>query len=491
MQQRQLKPQGMISVVLVFLLTLTLASSASAASTTKTLSTNFTLINFGSSTANVAVEYLEDTGSSWAADSANTSFTIGPDGGQKIIRQYTDSTMTSGRGSAVVSSTEPLGAVVQIRAIGQTPTSGAYSGFASTSDTYYIPLVARRLNTASGLGNSQIMVQNADTNAATVDIQLIGSPSYTKSGVSIPASSTYYYDLDDESEGNVPSNWFGAAVVSASGGAQIAVVSNFFLGPHAMQTFNAFPAESLGTEWLVPLFTSRLANGLSTPVAVQNLSGGTIGAGGVTMDCIKDPGSPGSDFAVSNTSSIADNAAYYFNPVTDLSLPEAWYGACRVSSTGSVVAFVQMRFIGTDQAAAYEAIRADGTDTVAFIPLVAKRLANGFATAVTIQNLSPTDPASVTFTYVPSPDYVAGGGSSSNIVVGPYSIPAGGSLIHNHRLGGTGSGSGQHNLPDEWYGSLVVDSSDQPINGFVQLTNIYNSSGDDFMAHDAFTFSIN
>jgi hypothetical protein len=254
-----------------------------------------------------------------------------------------------------------------------------------------------------------------------------------------------------------------------------------------MQTFNAFPAESVGTDWLVPLFTSRLANGLSTPIAVQNLSGGTIATGDVDVDCIKDAASPGSNFSMSNTSSISDNAAYYFNPVTDMSIPANWFGSCSITSTANIVAFVQMRFVGTDQAAAYEAINASGTDMKVMVPLVAKRLANGFATAVTIQNLNGSSTASVTFTYVPSPDYIASGGSSSNIVVGPYTIPAGGSLIHNHRLSGTGSGTGQHNLPDGWYGSLTVESSDQPIHGFVQLTDYLGASGDPYMAHNAFT----
>lgn len=489
-------PTGiLVALCLAVVVALVLSSVGvlNAASTTKSLSTNYTLVNLGTSTANVVAQYLLDTGATWTAPADSTSFQIAPNGGQKIVRQYLDTmTPSSGRGSAVISSDQPLAAVVQIQARGQTPTNGAYSGFNQTSDTFYVPLAMRRLATASGTGNTQIMVQNAGTSAINVSIQMVGAPgvfgNYTKNVTNLAPGATYYYDLDDESSANLPAGWYGAAVVSSSGN-QLAVVSNLFSGVHAVQTFNAFRAAGAGTTWLAPLFTSRLANGLSTVVAFQNLSGSTIAAGAVTLACTKDPASPGAGtLNVPNASSVPNNAAYYFNPVTDsTNFPSGWYGSCRLtSSSGNVVAFVQMRQIGTDNNGAYEAINAGGTDTKVLVPLVSKRLTNGFATVANVQNLNNSTAANATFTYVPSAEYIAGGGSPSNIVVGPYQIPAGGSVQHNHRLPGAGSGTGQHNLPDRWYGTLTV-TADQPINGIVQLTNIIAQPGDTFMVHNAFT----
>lgn len=70
-----------------------------------------------------------------------------------------------------------------------------------------------------------------------------------------------------------------------------------------------------------------------------------------------------------------------------------------------VVVFVQMRFVtgdpNTEEAAAYEAFPQNTTSTSTFIPLVAKRLGNGFATAVTIQNLDLNNSATITVTYQP------------------------------------------------------------------------------------------
>jgi hypothetical protein len=466
-------------------------TAAFGGSTTKSLSTNYTVMNFDPLTdASVGAQYQKTDGSQWNADPANTNFTVLKDGGQAIIRQYSDSTMTAGAGSAVVSSTTQLGAVVQIQARGQVATSGAYSGISTGSSTWYVPLAARNLNTASGLANSQIAIQSTETlNSVSVTVQLLGDAgNYTKPSFSLAPGVTYLYDLADET--NLSANWVGSAVVTATGGL-IGVVSNFFTGPDALQTFNAFPAASLGTNWLVPIFTSRLANNLSTVVTVQNLSGNQIDIGGIQLNCTKGEGSPNpANFSASNPSAIQNNKSYSFNPVTDFSnFPTSqWFGTCTLTSgANNTVAIVQMRYVPGSAAAAYEAIPAGGTSTTTIVPLVAKRLTNNFASVVNIQNLSPTNPANVTFTYKPSADYINGGGSSSNIVVGPYQIPAGAGIQHNHRVPGNGTGTGQHNLPDGWFGSLTVSSSDQPINGIVQLTYIGNPSGDWFMAHNAFT----
>src|SRR6266567_4037049 len=106
--------QVFLTSILVLSLALATVGGVFASSTTKTLSTNFTLINLGTSDASVSVAYYTDTGAVWTADVADTNFTIPANGGQAIIRQYADSTMTSGKGSAIVSSNQPLGSVVQI-----------------------------------------------------------------------------------------------------------------------------------------------------------------------------------------------------------------------------------------------------------------------------------------------------------------------------------------------------------------------------------------
>jgi len=487
-------------VLLVLALLMAAVVPGLAQSTTKDLSTNFTLVNLGTeAVTDGEVRYYTDTtlgGGEWRT---YQTFDLDPNGGQAIFRQYTDLDLPEGRGSVVVSAGQPIGAVVQIRALNDNPTSsGAYSGFPDGDAKFYLPLVARQLATGSGLANSQIVIQN--TGLADVDVEVLllgtlassGSPhSYTKPIVGIKPSASYLYDLALEDPANVPDTWYGSAVVTAkTAGGKIAVVTNFFTGD-AMQTFNGFPSLAPDTQWFVPLFTSKLANSLSTPVAVQNLSGGEIPIDGITLTCTPDqtmpPGTPG--ITRKNAGLVGDGAAIYFSPPSDAAMPSGWYGSCIVTSSADVVVFVQMRYVTGNEAAAYEAIPGSSTDKKVVVPLIAKRLANGFATAVTIQNLNTTASANVTLTYTPSKDYP---GSQTPIVVTDQTIGPGASLIQNQRI------TSFTTLPDGWFGTLVVEDNAndptpaQPLGAFVQLTYLRDinpslPSGDNFMAHVAFT----
>jgi hypothetical protein len=158
-----------------------------------------------------------------------------------------------------------------------------------------------------------------------------------------------------------------------------------------------------------------------------------------------------------------------------------------------------MRYVGVEfaGAAAYEAIEEGGTDTRMVVPLIAKRLPNGFASVVTIQNMNFSGTATVNLLYRPffneaecpvaicdqNDDDVVD--EDDFINVGPIVIPAGGSIQRNHRMiSGPGS---ETVLPDGWQGSLVITSTASPISGFIQLTNYLSTAGDTFMAHNAIT----
>jgi hypothetical protein len=389
-----------------------------------------------------------------------------------------------------------LGAVVQIQARGQDPTSnGAYSGVTEGDGTFYVPLVMRRQTTGSGLANSQIIIQNtSDTADVDVTVDLVGTDgvvAFTKDIPGLTAGTSYYYDLDEETD--LPEPWYGSAVVKAAADGKVAVVSNLFTGD-AMQTFNAFPSSAPGTTWMIPLFTSRLANGMSTPVAPQNLSGAEIAAGAVTLDCTGATADY-ADFSVNNATAIGNSASYFFNPVTDMTIAEKWYGSCILTAPANVVSFVQVRFVmaqgaAREEAGAYEAIKAGGTDKTVLVPLATKRLGNGFATAITIQNMDTANDTTVDITYIPSPAYVAGGGSADNIVIADVPLAAGASLIQNLRI--TAGANSVAEVPEGWYGTMLVTSTDAAIHGFVQLTFLADinpslAQGDNFMAHDVFT----
>ena len=123
-----------------------------AASTTKILSTNFTLVNLGDGAAEGSIQYIRADGSTWKAAE---SFEIAEPGGQAIYRQYFDDELEDGAGSVIVSANQPIGAVVQILARGQNPTtSGAYSGVSTSANAFVVPLVARNGASASGTSSN-------------------------------------------------------------------------------------------------------------------------------------------------------------------------------------------------------------------------------------------------------------------------------------------------------------------------------------------------
>ena len=130
------------AIVLAVALALVASASSLAQSTTKQLSTNFTLVNLGSAAANGTITYYRPNGTVWGSE----NFTIPGNGGQAIFRQYATSGnpgnpgLTSGAGSVVVTADQPLGAVVQILARDQNPTSsGAYAGLSAGDSSFFVP----------------------------------------------------------------------------------------------------------------------------------------------------------------------------------------------------------------------------------------------------------------------------------------------------------------------------------------------------------------
>lgn len=484
---------------LIMVVTLVASAAPLAVSTTKELSTNYTLVNFGTNDATVNATYYNPDGTVWDADNANESFIIEKDYGQKIIAQYFDTTLDAGQGSVVIQSSEKLGAVTQILARNQVPTSGAYSGIGEPAGKYFAPQVFSNLPSAAGMQNSQIIIQNTSTATMNVSVQFIPFPGitglsdYTNSSISIPANASYNYDLSEEANlySTNPSilGWTGSAVITSPVGTTIGVVVNTFAGPNSLQTYNAFSVNDVGSAWSIPQFVSKLNNGLNTPVLVQNLSGGEIPVNDLTLSCVAAEGFAPASFIKTNSTLIPENAVFAFNPYmsSDIDYPAHWSGTCYLNSASDkdIVALVQMRKPGySEELAAYEGIPGNSTDTQIVVPLISKNQANGFATAVTIKNLDLVNQANVTLVYTPSASYVAGGGSATVITI-DYTIPANGNLIQSQRFTGTPQ------IPDGWYGSLLVKPKDgstpRPLGALVQLTNIYTQPGDTFMAHMAFT----
>ena len=487
-----MKIQKSIILATVFLL-LTISFTASAGSTTKNLVTNFTLVNTSSLDASGNIEYFTDYASGGSAWTGSGFTEFGPDlplqlpaGGQLVVRQYSD-TLTPGRGSVVVASNVPLASVVQERLApgdNNPPTSGAYLGIQEGSSIYYVPLVQVRANTSTGLANTQIMVQNLSGVDIDVDINLVASPScsscapqnYTKHITGLKPGITYFYDLADEQA--LSNGWNGSAVIDA-GSNIIGVVVNSFNGEHGLRTFNAFRSADVGPKWGIPLLASKLSNGLNTSIAIQNLSGGTIPVGGITLDC--------TEFEMTNNIAIPQFGSFSFNPLVDSpeNFPDNWQGACSVDAgENDIVAFVIMRRVGgiNGDQAAYEAINYNTLASKVIVPLAAKRLPNGFATSIVVQNLSDSDVIVDALWKVSPTECLAAPANCIDYDQNDLVIPANGNITFNLRM----ADGGFPNMANGWQGSLQIipTGGSAPIAGYTVLSNLVNTPGDNYRAHD-------
>jgi hypothetical protein len=397
----------------------------------------------------------------------------------KVIAQYFDSTMVDGAGSAVVESDQPVAAIVNMLARGQTPTSGSYTGFSQGSESFFMPFAFKNLTSSVGTINSQLIIQNVGTSSTNVSVQLIngatGAVDYTKNISSLPVGESFYYDQSDESA--LPSNWYGSAKVSADSGGLIAVVGNQFTGSHGLLTYPGFPEGY--TEWVVPLYLSRLSNGYNSVIAVQNVSGSTIAAGDITVYFTPDPSLSGTPFNIPLPTDLTNNSTWILNPRGNAAFPVDSYGAARIVASGNVVAIVNQLVNEpphfSSSALSYNAIRADLTGQTVRAPLIMSRLSNGYSTVMTVANLTGSA-GTCTFTYKPDPSL----GLSDTVVTG-VPLPANSSIVHNHRLNGTGT----HELPTNWYGAASVECN-RAVGGVVnQLQS--GASGDPALSYNAFT----
>lgn len=467
-----------ISIMLLTLVVVmaVIVSSAFAAATTKTLSTVFAVQNLSSTTtANVVVDYRfakNDGGGPWTnVSAASSTFTVTA-GSAVNIAQYFDPTMTNGRGSATISADQPIAAIVNQLARNQVATSGSYSGFDSGAGSVYAPLVFKNLSTSVGTINSTLTIMNTGSAATDFNIVYISAvtfqPVFTATVSNLAVGESYY--ADQSLEAGLPNGYYGSAVVNATtGGGTLAVVGNQFTGSDGLLTYNGFKSTEGFTSWAVPLYLCRLANGFSSPITVQNVSGSQLDIGAISIAFSPSAGSP---FTVTNPSAIPPNASYVFNPRVDLTCPTGSQGSAIVTASGNVVVLVNELQAGSAAAMSYNGVRTDSTNKTALSPVTFSRLANGYSTVMTVQNLNLSASGTVTFTY--TPNTLCGGCLSYTAVM---TTTAGGNAIQNHRL------SAGQPLPAGWYGSTKI-TSDQPIAAVVNQLDL-SHPGDGSLSFNA------
>jgi hypothetical protein len=343
-----------------------------------------------------------------------------------------------------------------------------------------MPFAFKQLSSSVGVINSQLIIQNAGTAATNVTVDLIsgvtGAVDYSKVISNLPAGESFYYDQSLES--NLPSGWFGSALVTADTGGLITAVGNQFTGSHGLLTYPGFTAGY--TDWVVPLYLSRLSNGYNSIIAIQNVSGATIPAGGITVTFTPDPSLSAAPFVKTLGSDLANNATWTLNPRGSADWPVNSFGAAKIVSTGGNVVAIVNQLVNEPpnskpSALSYNAIPTNIAGQKVVVPLIMSRLTNGYSTVLTVANLTDTA-GTCSFTYKPDPSL-----GLTDVVVTGVTLPASGSILHNHRLDGTTT----HQLPPNWFGAAIVQC-DRAVGGVVNQLQA-GAPGDPDLSYNAFT----
>jgi hypothetical protein len=307
---------------LVALLTIVLVATAGVAlvyaqsgTDTVTHNTSWTFQNLGDDTANVQVDFYDDTGVQVASEAITVEKSAAfwaPD------QPYLP---TSLNGSIVASSDQPLAATVN--QVAQNTTSGksgnaTYIGFNSDSvaPSMYAPSV---MNGLAGIYWTELSIQStAPSGDITVNVhyfnedgtEVTGSPS----SYVVPAGSPVRVAQEDESY--LPTNWIGSVRVDAQDGTtDIALVVNEFYGGNRRKfnQFYSYEGFASGAETVVVpnVFINGYDGLYNASATVQNL--GSVPAQVTWHFYDNTPGNPSMGTEIHSFSNvITTSLAVYF-----------------------------------------------------------------------------------------------------------------------------------------------------------------------------------
>ena len=338
--------------------------------------------NLSASAAQFTLTYFDPDGRSrpeWvetASVAANDSYTFYTPGNTNLPVGFV--------GSAVVQSTQPIGAIVnqQTQPDARPFYVGTFVAPRTPSTTVFMPYALKQVDTRS----STITVQNAGAAPTTVDARF-----YTTDGLAgrvqvfVPALASRRLRLADM--GEVPAGMNAAAVLVADQPI-VAIGDVYDAATGILQVYTGEPTGA-GSQLAPLLFKDR--NGWDSEIRVQNTT-----ASAISVRVRVQPTGGGTEIT-SSPVTVTANAPYTFRPRELPELPSGLVASANVEASGNVVAVASEYNTERTTGMIYNAFGpADGTARIS-IPLIF-RDRNGFDTGVQVQNVDTTD-AQVRITY--------------------------------------------------------------------------------------------
>lgn len=355
-------------------------------------STDMILQNMSNTTANVVVEYLDQSGNA----SAISARTIPSKGAIELKASDMGGLGGSWIGSATASSDQQL-AVVAITqwtggSNGDGKTAGAYSGFTVGSQSAFIPY----LQYTPGIREPLITIQNTGAEEAVIEMKYInrrGVTDFTKGNISIPVGGQKTFDLSAPG-GEVPDltdtdffrdngNWLGGVRIQAGSGQSVAAV----VTAHWRKWSAMDRAVSQGDTKLLaaPNLSRRIVEGKAgerileiSYLSIQNMTAGNVH---VKIDfydrethsldeSIERTLGP-YDILLQNTRHLPNLDREPDDPAQDI-----WVGSATIEANGEVAATVVMLRQEIKASSQYSAVGPSSGGTKIFFP-VAYRIYSG------------------------------------------------------------------------------------------------------------------
>lgn len=375
-----------------------------------------------------------------------------PPGGSANVQQKTEEGLADGVYSAVLSSDQPIAAVVgQIEAdplaSGLTyfaPFSN-YTGASAGSSTVVLPSLG-----ANWFGlDSLVRIQNAGDAAAEVTIQyyatrygtnIAGRETYAPVVRNIPRYAAITIDqaaaVNDlaAQAGIFSGKFFGSAVIT-SNQPLVAIVNETVVAQRLKFTYNGFGTDDAGNELLAPAIFSKWFNTL-TSMSIQNTS--TTNSVDVTITYTAGAGSllANGNNATGDVTTInvtlgpgASTTRYEGDANGDLyNKYRQFGGSARIAANGPIVAKInQTSYTAVNNrnpSGAYNAVPVNKLTTRVAAPLIQADFYTYF-TSLTCANSSTSQAAQITI------NYTSDNNSDRANVTGSvnHTIPAGGSII--------------------------------------------------------------
>ncbi|MGB9898059.1 hypothetical protein [Thermanaerothrix sp.] len=403
------------------------------------------VMNLGTATANVVVEYYQENGT--RVEAATRSYTITIGSSLNIYQPSVPNLPEGFKGSAIVSADQPIAAIGSEQTTYPDGSIGnsQYSGFSAETVgiKFYLPNVNKKFGGSQW--STRITIQNVTANPVTATITFYNADATVRDTdvVNLPGNgSTTLTQINDT---ELPDGWLGSAIVDATG--NIAVIVDIMSADGRLETYNGFTSGAT-TLYLPTLLIGLGANQWNTSFQVLNVGSATAV---VTMTYYTAGVATPSKVVTTNLPQYQSINRY--QPSVDSDLGTPWIGSVVIESTQPIVA------VGTQSsgapgkrlASAYNGVASGATQ--AFLPTVLRFFGgSNFVTSFQIMNVG-AGPASVTVEYFapgnPTPIMTVRYDGVENPKIARYTS------VNRYQGNDTALGSG-------WQGSVRV-TSDQPV----------------------------